>query len=524
VTRHDTLASVAADRQVGHPAEGAQASLRSAPVLPITGRRGARDGAGQDRQPNMAQTDTHAKALRVNLDATKYGTFAEIGAGQEVARWFFRVGGAAGTVAKAMSAYDMTFSDAIYGQSERYVSRDRLRTMLDHEYELLHQRLNGERGERTCFFVFADTVATRSYSRKDDGHGWLGIRFQMAPLGPASEITIHLRLTDAEAEQQQEALGIIGVNLVHGALFQSAEPVSLIASLLDGVTSTRGEVDMIEFSGPAFAGVDNRLMSLELVRNGLTHAAMFDAAGRVVQPSDALYKKCVLIERGSFRPATKVTVDMLRCAQAQFIQEPGVQGQDTVVLFEMTLRNLREGEGDIDAQDFLDRADILATLGRTVLISNYGEYHRLAAYLFRQTKQPIGIVMGVPTLRELFDESYYADLEGGILESFGRLFRNDLKVYAYPQMDGATGAVITAGNLRVAPHLRHLCAYLVENRLIESLRDVDERCLQIYSRDVLAKIRAGTAGWESMTPPAVAELIKRRGLLGFTGESETQAA
>jgi hypothetical protein len=463
--------------------------------------------------------DTHTKALQVNLDPAKYGTFAEIGAGQEVARWFFRVGGAAGTIAKAMSAYDMIFSDAIYGHSDRYVSRARLQTMLEHEYGLLIERLNAQRGEKTGFFVFADTVATRSYSRKEDGHGWLGIRFQTEPLGPASEITIHVRLTDGESEQQQEALGIIGVNLVHGALFQHEDPSALIASLVDGLTSSRGEVDMIEFSGPAFAGVDNRLMSLELVRHGLTHAAMFAADGRVVQPSDALYKKCVLIERGSFRPATRVTVDMLRCAQAQFIQEPGVQGQDTVVLFEMTLRNLREEAGGIDAQDFLDRADILATLGRTVLISNYGEYHRLAAYLFRYTKKPIGLVMGVPTLRDLFDECFYADLDGGILESFGRLFRNDLKIYAYPLFDAATGALITAGNLRVAPHLRHLCEYLVENRLIESLRDIDPHCLHIYSRDVLAKIRSGDASWETMTPPEVADLIKQRRLLGYRAGS-----
>ncbi|MEO7276309.1 MAG: TonB-dependent receptor [Vicinamibacterales bacterium] len=470
-------------------------------------------------------SDTHAKALQVNLDPAKYGTFAEIGAGQEVARWFFRVGGAAGTVAKAMSAYDMTFSDAIYGHSDRYVSRGRLQTMLDHEHELLLQRLNLERGDRTRFFVFADTVATRSYSRKEDGHGWLGIRFQVDPLGPASDITIHVRLTDGEAEKQQEALGIIGVNLVYGALFRHTDPAALIASLLDGVTATRGQVDMIEFTGPAFATVDNRLMSLELVRHGLTHAAMFDADGRVVQPSDALYKKCVLIERGSFRPATKVTTDMLRCALAQFVQEPGVKGEEPMVLFEMTLKNLREGANEINAQDFLDRADILATLGRTVLISNYGEYHRLAAYLFRQTKKPIGIVMGVPSLRDLFDESYYADLDGGILESFGRLFKNDLKVYAYPMLDPKTGALITAGNLRVAPHLRHLLDYLAENRLIESLRDFDERCLPIYSREVLARIRSGTPGWEEMTPPAVAELIKRRGLLGYPIASErTQAA
>jgi hypothetical protein len=464
----------------------------------------------------MAQDklDTHSKALQVNLDPLKYGTFAEIGGGQEVARWFFRVGGAAGTIAKAMSAYDMTFSDAIYGQSDRYVSRGRLRTMLDHEFGLLLERLGTQRGGRTRFFVFADTVATRSYSRKEDGHGWLGIRFQTEPLAPPSEITIHVRLTDDETDAQQEALGIVGVNLVHGAQFQSADATSVVRSLLDNLTAGRVEIDMIEFSGPGFTGVDNRLMSLELVREGLTQTAMFGADGQVVQPADALYKKCVLIERGSFRPVTNVTVDMLRCAQAQFIQEPGAHGEDVVVLFEMTLKNLTEG-GAINTQDFLDRADILATLGKTVLVSNYGEYHRLAAYLFRHTKKLIGLVMGVPTLRELFNEQYYADLEGGILESFGRLFKNDLKIYAYPLLDAKSGGLITAGNLRVAPHLRHLYAYLIENRMIESLRDVDERCLPIFSRDVLEKLRCGDSCWEAMTPQAVANLIKSRRLLGY---------
>ena len=313
------------------------------------------------------QPDTHFKALQVNLEAVRYGTFAEIGAGHEVARWFFRVGGAAATVAKAISAYDMIFSDAIYGQSDRYVSRPRLETMLDHEYALLVERLQPSRGERTCFFVFADTVATRSYSRQEDGHGWLGIRFQTEPLGPPSDITIHVRLTDGDTEAQQEALGVLGVNLVHGALFLHATPTAIIASLLDNLTSARAEVDMVEFTGPAFAGLDNRLMSLELVRCGLTHAAMFAADGRIVQPSEALYKKCVLIERGSFRPATKVTVDMLRCATAQFVQEPGVAGTDLVVLFEMTLRNLSD-TGEIDAQDFLDNVrftfDIVPPGGR----------------------------------------------------------------------------------------------------------------------------------------------------------------
>jgi hypothetical protein len=466
--------------------------------------------------------DPHQKALAVNLDPATYGTLAEIGAGQEVARWLFRVGGAAGTIAKAMSAYDMTFSDAIYGPCERYVSRERLVRMLDREFDLLVERLDAKRGPTTRFFVFADTVATRSFSRQEDGHGWLGVRFQTSPLAPPSEITIHVRLTDRDMDQQQEALGIMGVNLIHAALYSHANLDAGITSLLDHLTTDRVEVDMIDLSGPAFAGVDNRLASLKLVQHGLTNGALFTAGGTVVQPSDVFYKKCILVQRGSFRPATRVTLDMLRCARAQFVQEPGVDGRDLVVVFEMTLKNLR-AEGDaIDVQDFLDRVDILATLGHTVLISNYAEYHRLAAYLFRYTRKMIGLVMGVPTLRDIFEDKY-VDLDGGILESFGRLFKNALKIYAYPQLDASTGALITAGNLRTAPHLRHLYEFMLENRFVESLRDVDERCLSIYSRDALARLRSGQPGWESMVPEEAARLIKSRRLLGYAPTRHTEA-
>lgn len=468
--------------------------------------------------------DTHHKALEVNLDPATYGTLAEIGAGQEVARWLFRVGGAAGTIAKAISAYDMTFSDAIYGPCERYVSRERLVKMLDHEFDLLVERLDHKRGPETQFFVFADTVATRSFSRQEDGHGWLGVRFQHVPQAPPSEMTIHVRLTDREMDQQQEALGFIGVNLIHAALYSHANLDQAITSLLDHVTTERVEVDMIELSGPAFAGVDNRLASLKLVQYGLTNAALFTAGGHVVQPSDIFYKKCILVQRGSFRPATKVTLDMLRCAKAQFVQEPGVDGNDLVVVFEMTLNNLRTDGDGIDVQDFLDRVDILATLGHTVLISNYAEYHRLAAYLFRYTKKMIGLVMGVPTLREIFDDKYYADLDGGILESFGRLFKNALKIYAYPQLEPTTGALVTASNLRTAPHLRHLYEFMLQNRFVEAVRDFDERCLGIYSRDALARLRRGDPEWEEMVPPAAAELIKRRRLLGYSGGNPVAAA
>jgi hypothetical protein len=463
---------------------------------------------------DRANLDTHHKALQINLDPSKYGAFAEIGAGQEVARWFFRVGGAAGTIAKTMSAYDMTVSDAIYGPADRYVSRKRLQGMLDHEYHLLLERLATKRGSNTKFFVFADTVTARSYQRSDESHGWMGIRFQTEPNSEPSQIIIHVRMLDRENVQQQEALGVMGVNLVHGALYLHDNPQLLIASLIDNLTNDRVEVDMVKMTGPAFARVDNRVMSLHLVERGIANSAMFTADGEVVQAAELLYKKAILVERGSFRPVTNVTLDMLQCAQAQFIQEPNVQGEDVIVLFEMTMKNLTTESG-IDHQDFLDRVDLLGTLGKTVLISNYGEYYRLAQYLFRYTKKMIGIVMGIPSLREIFDEKYYADLEGGILESFGRLFKNALKLYVYPLRDGPTGALVTANNLRVAPHLRHLYSYLLENHFIQAVEDYDEKCLPIFSRDVLARMKKGDGAWEAMVPPQVAKIIKERKLLGL---------
>jgi hypothetical protein len=462
--------------------------------------------------------DTHHKALQINLDRSKYGTFAEIGAGQEVARWFFRVGAAAGTIAKSISAYDMVVSDAIYGPTDRYVSRRRLAAMLDHEYRLLVERLDEKRGASTRFFAFSNTVTARSFKQREESHGWMGIRFQIEPKTEPCDIWIHVRMLDKENIQQQEALGIMGVNLIHGALYLNQSPEKLISSLLDGLTSDRVEVDMIRFSGTAFAKLDNRLMALQLVEQGLANSAMFTSTGEVVQAAEVLYQKPILVERGSFRPVTQVTIDMLLCAEAQFVQEANVQGEEIVVLTEMTMRNLVT-EGKIDPKDFLDRADLLAALGKNVLISNYGEFHRLAAYLFRYTKKMVGIVMGVPTLRELFDEKYYTDLEGGILESFGRLFKNALKLYIYPWRDPVTGSIITATNLVVAPNLRHLYAYLLENHYIENICDYNRSFLPILSRDVLARIKASDPSWEKMVPSEVAQIIKERGLFGHGKEN-----
>src|SRR3954451_10580542 len=263
---------------------------------------------------------TDKKALRINLDAHKYGTFAEIGAGQEVARRFFHVGGAAGTVAKTMSAYDMTFSDAIYGPADRYVSRVRLQTMLDHEYDLLIERLDRKFGAEKTFFVFADTVAARSFKERNESHGWLGVRFQSQARGQPSQIIIHVRLLDKANVEQQEALGVIGVNLLHGA-FYFRQPEKLISSLQENLPEGRSEVDMIKFSGPLFQHVDNRLMSLQLVSQGLTDAVMFTADGESVQPAEILHKKAIIIERGSFRPVTYATNDMLEGARKIYLRQ-----------------------------------------------------------------------------------------------------------------------------------------------------------------------------------------------------------
>jgi hypothetical protein len=462
---------------------------------------------------------TNKKAFQINLDRKRYGTFAEIGAGQEVARRFFQVGGASNTIAKTMSAYDMQFSDAIYGASDRYVSRARLHTMLDHEYDLLIERLDQKMGDKRTFFVFADTVAARSFKQHNESHGWLGMRFQSETRGVPSEIIIHVRMLDEANVDQQEALGVMGVNLIYGAFYYH-QPEKLIASLHENLPPERIQVDMIKFSGPAYAGVDNRLMSLQLVSQGLTDAVMFTADGESVQPAEILHKKAIIIERGSFRPVTYATNDMLEGARKIYLSQPEAKEEDLVVLMEMTLENLL-AEGQLDHADFLARVDILGTLGRTVLISKFGEYYRLAGYLSRYTNRMVALVMGVPSLHEIFEEKYYINLEGGILEALGRMFKSGLKLLVYPMEDEETGELITAKRLQVAPNLRHLYQYLIENGFIQEIENFERSYLRIFPPTVLAKMRAGDPAWETMVPPEVAHMIKARGFFSY---SESVAA
>ncbi len=463
----------------------------------------------------MDTLSTNDKALRINIDAARYGTFAEIGAGQEVARWFFHVGGAAGTVAKTISAYDMAVSDAIYGASDRYVSRQRLVSMLDHEWALLLERLDAKRAEKTKCFVFADTVATKSHTRQEDGHGWLGIRFQAEPRGPASEIIIHARMWDIDNVRQQEALGILGVNLIHGAFYDHPFPEDLITSLMDGLTRDRMEVDMLKFSGPVFAGVDNRLMSLQLVEQRLTNAAMFAPDGEVVEPAELLYHTPVLIERGSFRPVTRVTLDMQERALAQMRRMSDMAGREPIVLMEMTLRNLLTLGEKIEHADFLARLDTLRALGKTVMVSNYSRFHNVTAYLRRYTHERIVMVLGIPTLQQLLDEEYYRDIEGGVLEAVGRLLRGPVTISVYPWKNSETGEVVTAETFRSPDNLRHLYAHLLDNGFIQPIHDTAPADLSILPRDVLGRLQEGDSSWEDLVPEAVASVIKAGRLFGF---------
>ena len=460
-----------------------------------------------------AGADTLQKALRINLDPRWYGTIAEIGAGQEVARWFFRAGGAAGTVAKSMSAYDMAVSDAVYGKADRYVSMGRLQAMLDREFQLNLDRLGDERGDDTAFFAFADTVVARSYRGGNECHGWMGVKFQSHPHDEASQIILHVRMLDAEASLQQEALGVVGVNLLHGAFFLHHEPEHLVESLLDRLTTGRIEIDMIQLKGIEFRAVDNRLMALKLVQVGLSGAAMFGPDREVLQPSEVLRKRAILVERGSFRPPTVVNIDMLDSALVKFEADPEVAERDVLVLTELTMANLRAGGEDVDRRDFLARADLLAACGMTVLISDFDAYHRLAAYLGWRTDGRIGMVMGVPSLFDLFDESSHADLPGGILESFGRLFKNDLRLYVYPML--RDDVVTTVDNVVVADYLQPLYDYLSRRGSFVDLDNYKPDYLPILSRDVLREIGAGEDGWEQKVPAEVADLVKKRGFFGY---------
>jgi hypothetical protein len=456
------------------------------------------------------------KALRINLNDRIYGTFAEIGAGQEVARHFFRVGGASGTIAKTISAYDKNFSDTIYGEEDdgRYVTEMRLHKMLDREIMLLQNRIPKDNHPKKMFFAYANTIATIDFAKKYKGHGWMGIRYQVAPEQDYNDIILHVRFHQTEARLQQEAIGIMGVNLVYGAFYNYDEPRKIIKHLYDHIDKTAIEIDTLNFSGPIFKEIDNRILSLQLLKNRMTEAVMFNPEGNNILPARVLYKKNILVLRGSFRPVTKVNIDMFEKSYDIFIKEQNVDVRKTEVIFEITLSNLT-AQGEIDELDFMDRAKLLCSMGHTVMISDFKEYYRMVDYLSEYTREQIGLTMGVSNFVEIFDEHYYEDIKGGILEAFGKMFHNNLKVYLYPMKDLETGEIINSNNLKLHPRMKDFYKFFKYNGKIVDIIDFEGDYLSIFSREILSKIKKGQNDWDDQLPEGIAEMIKKNQMFGW---------
>ena len=465
---------------------------------------------------------TRNKALEINKDVAFYGSFAEIGAGQEVARHFFQAGLASQTVAKSMSAYDKSFSDAIYGKGTRFVSEDRLLQMLKHEFELLEERLV-ERKSNTGFFAFANTVATSSHEEIPSCHGWMGIRFQKRPGGPVNSAIIHVRMLDRLRLQQQEALGILGVNLIYSAYKHlDAGGPELVSSLLDNLSKDRIEVNFVRFSGPDAEHIDNRLMSLELVRNDMTRAVLFAPHGDTLSIADTLYKKSVVIQRGTFRPVTLTNEKILKAGFSQAQSELKIETKDLVVLMELTMTALRAGDindgtikGEVDKKDFLDRVDTLCALGHHVLISNFPLFSQVHVELRKFTSEYILMVIGGITLQGLFDQKFYNKFPGGIMAAYGHMFDQKTRLYVFPYKSGSTS--LSAQTFTPEPSLHHLYQHLMANKIIVDMQHCEEETTGLRSDDVRKLLSAGNPKWEEMVPKTACELIKKRKLFGYKG-------
>ena len=461
---------------------------------------------------------TAEKALKINLDDLKYGAIVEIGAGQEVARQFFSVGGAAGTIAKTMSAYDMKVSDDVYGKVGRYVSRERCEQMLDHEYDLLKERVEETRPPNTQFFAYAATVTARSYMQKNECHGWIGIRVQLFPDAEPSEIVLHVRMLDETNAEQCEALGILGVNLVYGAYNYFSDAKKLIDSLQDGIDTRRLEIDMINFSGPYFKQIDNRLINLHLIRSWCCRAVMFSPDGESLVPASVLRKRNTLVIRGSFKPPTKVTIDMIAGAREQFMQESDIDADNINIITELSISQSVNGDVTDDA-DFLARVDLMNALGYKVLVSDYFRFFRLRSWLRRYNQNPLGIVFSVLDFDGLFDERYYEGLEGGLLEGMGKLFSDNTYIYIYPSL--IEGKLVTLENVTVKPEQKYLLKHLMENGKMVAVKKFEEKNLHISSNATLRMIQTGDDTWEKCVPKDIKKLIIGAKMLGCKTKKKT---
>lgn len=470
------------------------------------------------KHSNSSSRSVGEKALRLNLDEKKYGTIVEIGAGQEVARHFFLAGAAAGTIAKTMSAYDMKFSDAIYGVQEnrRYVSKERVNSMMEQEFGLVVDRVGDTRSKSSRYFAYAATVSAKSFNRDNECHAWCGIRVQMYPGAEPSNIIVHVRMRDDNAESQQEALGILGVNLIYAAYYYFENPKLMIDSLTDNLKEGRIEVDSIDFQGPYFEDLDNRAINLHLIRSWKTRAIMFTPDGGVAVPADVLYKKNVLTIRGSFRPVTNLNVDMIEQAKKSFSTLNNVDIKNTIAIAEITLNDLKGNDNNVPEADMVQRIQLLNLLGYTVMVSDYTRYFSLRAYFRQYTKLQIGIVVGMINMKQIFDEDSYRGVEGGILEGFGKLFPDNTCLFVYPELD-SDGEISDFDDIKVPQHLRYLYCHLVENKFISGINCGHKDLLAIYSREILKQLPNGRGDWEKYLPEGVADEIVSHKLFGFKG-------
>ena len=426
--------------------------------------------------------ETKRKALKINLDPAFYGTFAEIGAGQEVARNFFEAGAASGTIAKTISAYDMAFSDAIYGVEEdgRYVSRTRLRKMLSHEFNLLNERLHTEKYDNKKFFAFADTVTTLNFTKTNDPHGWLGIRFQHEVNGPENEIVIHVRLLDSDTRLQSKVLGILGVNLVFAAYYYADQPQVMIESLVDNLSIGAVEIDLVKVRGPVFDNVNERLLNLYLIAKGFSNAAIFRPDGRAAQIKDTLYRKNIIVLRTKYRQKSLPNFDLFNLAVDQFKKNAGVNEENTVVLIEVLMGNVLDEDSSItneDLQYFADRAEELCATGNNILVSNFRRNNHLAEFFKSFKPAHVGIATNVSNLRNIFNSDNYnkENYTNELLSYISGMFSKNVKLYAYPYLNKKENKIVTAQNLKVSEEAKPLYDFLIQNKYIIDIENYDEK-------------------------------------------------
>jgi len=426
--------------------------------------------------------ETKRKALKINLNAEVYGTFAEIGAGQEVARNFFEAGAASGTIAKTMSAYDMAFSDAIYGveESGRYVSRNRLTKMLKHEFQLLTERLHGKKYNAKKFFAFADTVTTLNFSKANDPHGWLGIRVQHEVGSPTNDIIIHVRLLDSDTRLQSKVLGILGVNLVFAAYYYADDQQTMIESLVDNLSIGSVEIDLVKVSGPVFENANSRLLNLYLIAKGFAKAAIFKPNGKAAQIKDYLYKKNIIILRTKYRQKSLPNFDLFNLAVEQFKKNTSAKEDDTVVLIEVLMGNVLEENLDLTSEDlkyFADRAELLCSTGNNIMVSNFRRNNHLAEFIKTFRPKNVGIATNVSNLRNIFNSENYnkEHYTNELLSYISGMFSKNVKLYAYPYLNKKNNEIVTTKNLGVSPEAKPLYDFLIQNHYIIDIENYDEK-------------------------------------------------